>query len=782
MLRICTFGGCRIERDGVRLDELSGQRKGLGLLALLAVAGDRGLTRESVVAFIWPEIGDERARISLKQLIHSLRSQLRAPELLLPTAELRLNPEVITSDVGDFRAAVEKADHESAAALHASPFLDGFYLKGADEFERWAATERSSFALSAARAVEAMARQSAERGDTRAAVDWWRRLASADPLSARAATGLMLGLDAAGERAAALQHARVYEQLMRTELGASPDPTVLQVIERLRGSSAASPPEPTTSGVGTVRSASTSIDTTLASEPDAITAPRPDGVQSTRWPARMMVAALAAGVVALGLWMRSSRVTRPDSAAATVGASLAPSGAPSIAVLPFANTSGDPANEPFSDGLTDELIATLSAIDGLRVAGRTSSFALKGKRLGVRAVADTLGVATVLEGSVRREGQRLKVAAQLVNTVSGTVLWTQTYDRELVDVFAVQEDIARAIGGVLRVKLLRDGSERIRRPTEDAVAHDLYLRGRYLVNLRLTREGAARAEQYFKQAIARDSSYASAYAGLSDIHTRRAVFGFGRPQEEFASARAYALRALALDSSSAEAHTSLAHVLCMHDFDWKGSEREFRRAISLSRAYTFARVIFAVCLASEGRSEEGLAQLDTAREIDPLSPMVPNMRGRLLVSSGQPDLGIRSLNEALELNPQFDLAHQQLGHAYLQKRMYPEAIAELRRAALVSGARDSAELAYVYAVAGQRAEARRVIALLTRRPARYIPPYHLAMAYTGLGDFEEAFRLLERGYAERASFMGGVKTDRSFDPLRSDPRWTHLLARMGLAP
>jgi TolB-like protein/DNA-binding SARP family transcriptional activator len=785
MLRILTFGGCRIERDGVRLDELSGQRKGLGLLALLAACGERGFSRESLVGFLWPETDEERARISLKQLVHSLRVQLEAPELLLPSAELRLNPAIATSDVSELRAALAQGELASVAALYSGPFLDGFYLKGADEFERWVASERAALARDVARSLESLAERASAVGESREAVEWWRRLANAEPLSAHAATGLMLAFEAAGERAAALQHGRIYEQLVLTEVGAAPDASVHRVIARLRDAPVVDPP-PSAAASGAAAalpSMAPSGESAATFGVDDLAGVRTGPVRPVHSARRLIVAMLGVGVVAVALWTWSSRLPP----AATVAVSRITRGAsasgPSVAVLPFANTSGDPANEPFSDGLTDELIATLSGIDGLRVAGRTSSFALKGKRLDVHAVADALGVSSVLEGSVRREGRRLKVAAQLVNSSDGSVLWSQTYDRQLVDVFAVQEEIARAIGGVLRMKLVPDATRGgIRRPTEDAEAHELYLRGRYLVNLRPSREGARRAEQYFQQAIARDSSYSSAYAGLSDIHTRLAVFGYGRPHEEFASARAYALRALALDSSSAEAYTSLAHVLCVHDYDWAGSEREFKRAIVLGRAYTFARVLFAVCLGSQGRFAEGMAQLDTARSLDPLSPMVPNMRGRLLVGTRQPDLAILSLNEALELNPQLDLAHQQLGRAYLQKRMYPEAIAALRRAAAVSGIRDSAELAYAYAVAGQRAEAQRIVAQLTRSRARYVPPYHVALAYTGLGDYDEAFRWLERGYDERASFMNGIKVETAFEPLHADPRWGSLLERMRLTP
>lgn len=234
----------------------------------------------------------------------------------------------------------------------------------------------------------------------------------------------------------------------------------------------------------------------------------------------------------------------------------------SVAVLPFANTSGNPADEPFSDGLTDELISTLSKVAGLRVAARTSAFAIKGKGLDLRAIADTLHAATVLEGSVRRAGTRLKITAQLVNADDNTVLGADAYDCELRDVFAIQEDIAQAIASALRVKL---GTSAVRgrlveRPTMDLEAYELFLKGRYHWNLR-NRESLRLAKQYFEQAIARDPGYANAYAGLADVHTVLAALGYAQPREEIRTARAAVLRALQLDSTLADAHASLPHGL-----------------------------------------------------------------------------------------------------------------------------------------------------------------------------------------------------------------------------
>ncbi|MDQ3697946.1 MAG: tetratricopeptide repeat protein [Gemmatimonadota bacterium] len=774
MLRLHTFGGCHLARDGVRLEALSGQRKGLALLALLAAAGDRGVSRDALAAYLWPESDEERARTSLRQLIHALRAQLAAPELLLASAEVRLNPDSATSDVAEFDGALRGGNEEAAVALYSGPFLEGFYLRGADDFERWTATERASLSHRFARALETLAEQASANGEARAAAEWWRRLAHAEPLSARAATGLMRALEAAGERAAALQHAQAHQLLVREEVGGAPDPSVTELAAHLRRAAAARVDVPradahAATGV-TSPEAPAAVPASLPASPHAA-APAEAAPPARRPRARRVLLLLAAAGLLLALFGSYVLWRRP---AAT----------PSVAVLPFANTGGNLADEPLSDGLTDELIGALARVDGLRVAGRTSAFALKGHALGVRTVADTLGVAAVVDGSVRRVGRRLKVTAQLVRASDNAVLWADTYDRELTDVLDVQEEIARAIAGALRVTLVGAGDAALaRRPTADPAAYELYLRGRHIFTTRTDRDAVLQAARYFEQAVARDSAYARAYAGLSDVHTRLAVFGFRRPREEYARAKAAARQALALDSTLAEAYASLAHVLCVSDFDWRGAERAFRRATELDPGYTFARVPFAICLLSEGRFADAIAQLDTARAADPLAPAVSNVLGRVYVSARQPDRAIRHLREALELSPQMDLAYQQLGHAYLQKGMHAEAIAALRQAAALSGIRDSAHLAYAYAITGQRDEARRVVrALLEQSQSRYVPPVHVAMAYAGLGDADTAFQWLERGYAEHASFMNGVNVTPAFDALRSDRRWLPLLRRMSLAP
>ncbi len=517
----------------------------------------------------------------------------------------------------------------------------------------------------------------------------------------------------------------------------------------------------------------------------------PSGTRTPAWRGRRGVA-LASGaalvVIASAGAFWASRAHAPRDGLPTQARSAADTSAaarPSVAVLPFVNTSGDPADEHFSDGLTDELIGALGKVAGLKVAGRTSTFALKGKALDIRGAARTLGVAAVLEGSVRRARGRLKVGAQLVSAADGTVLWTETYDRGIADVFAVQEEIARAIVGALRVRLGANGDRAhlVERPTADLEAYELYLKGRYIFMTQTRREGNLQAADYFKRAIARDTGYARAYAGLSDAYTRLALFGYALPRETFAKGKVAAERALALDSTLAEAHVALGHVLCVSEYAWSAGVRELRRAIALDPSYTFARGPLAICLTAQGQLAEAVAVLDTARAADPLAAGVINLLGRVYVIAGRPDDAIRVLKQVLELNPQLDLAYQQLGHAYLQKGMNAEAIAALRQAASLSGPRDSAQLAYAYAVTGQRAEAEGILRTLlapARRGAGAVP-YYVAMAYAGLGDTDEAFQWLNRSYDDGTS-LALVRVDPGFVRLRADVRWRELLHRAGLSP
>jgi serine/threonine-protein kinase len=317
------------------------------------------------------------------------------------------------------------------------------------------------------------------------------------------------------------------------------------------------------------------------------------------------------------------------------------------------------------------------------------------------------------------------------------------------------------------------------RSTEDRKAYELYLKGRYLANTR-QREGLVRAVSYFEEAVTRDSAYALAYSGMADAWAFLGIFGHVPPRDAFPKARAAAERAIALDSRLVEGHATLAHLLFAYEWNWQAAESAFERAIALDPRYPTLRMYYASFLHSVGRPEEALAQLAVASEIDPLTP-TGVLSGRIYVDTRRPDAAIRVLQEAIELDPRHDLAHQLLAHAYLQKGRPDEAIASMRRAATLSGARDLAQLAYVYARTGDTAEARRVLAgLLEGGEPLDLLGFHLAMAYAALGDSDRAFRWLEAAYAQHASFMNLLAVSTGFESLHSDPRFDHMLRRMGL--
>ena len=454
-------------------------------------------------------------------------------------------------------------------------------------------------------------------------------------------------------------------------------------------------------------------------------------------------------------------------------------GRPSVAVLPMVNTTGDPENEHFSDGLTDELIGVFSKVDGITVTGRTSTFALKGKGLSVRAITELLHVQHVLEGSVRRAGDRLKVRVQLVNA-DGSVIWSESYDRRLEDVFAVQEEIAQAVVRSLEVKLVATRGPLVRPATKDLMAYDLFLKGRY-VRRGMAPDQMRLAIQYFEQAVARDPSYARAYAWLSDTHWLQIVLASRPTSEQVPLAREYAAAALALDSSLAEGYWAMAQLLFGFDWDGGAAERAFKRAILLDPGFEEARHLYAIFLIHWNRMEEAEAELTRTLEIDPLLAAAHHTFGRLHLSMRRPDQAITHLREALTLEPMFSLAHSQIGHAYLQKGMPAEAITEFEAGARIGSPSDKAHLAYGYAMAGRREDAMAILVNLVS-PGHHPPAFQLALAYVGLGDHDEAFRWLEQAREEHDPWLTTVNIDRAFDPLRADLRFGDIVRSMGLTP
>ena len=465
------------------------------------------------------------------------------------------------------------------------------------------------------------------------------------------------------------------------------------------------------------------------------------------------------------------------------GTVRAPAASRSIAVLPFVNASPDPENEYLSDGITDELIDALAKIGGLRVSSRTSVFALKGKPLDVRAVGALLGVSVVLEGTVRKSGDKLRITAQLTSTDDGRLLWSQRYDRKLADVFTIQDEIAGTIVSTLRATMFADLSEHIpKRYTQNIQAYGLYLKGRYAWNKR-TREGVAEAIEFFEQAIAEDPNYAPAYAGLADSYALDVDYRSVPVAEPFERAKEYARKALAIDEAVPSAHASLAWSLFIYDWDWAAAEREFRRAIELDPRYASAHQWYAFLLVSRAEIDEALVESHTALELDPASVSIRRGMGWVYYYAGRYDQALEHLARAIEMNPMAVESHRILAATLARQGRLAEAERVLREALTLpgAGAFTKAELAWVLARAGRRAEAESLLGEIHEMArAQYVAPVPFAIVHLGLGNVQEALDWTERAYEERRGWLAYLKVNPIFEPLQGDPRFEALLRRMKL--
>jgi serine/threonine-protein kinase len=454
-----------------------------------------------------------------------------------------------------------------------------------------------------------------------------------------------------------------------------------------------------------------------------------------------------------------------------------------IAVLPFVNASPDPDNEYLSDGITDELIAALARVEGLRVSSRTSVFALKGKPQDVRAIGVLLGATVVLEGTLRRVGDQLRITAQLTSTDDGRLMWSERYDRRLDDVFALQDEIASTIVSALRTTTFADLSAPRRRPsTPNMRAYSLYLRGRFEWNKR-TQEGVQEGIRYFEQAIAEDPKYAAAYTGLADSYALQVDYRSVPVADGFARAKAYARQAIALQDTLAEAHASLAWSLFIHDWNWAESEREFRRAIELDPQYATGHQWFAFQLASQGKFDEALVEAHTAHELDPSSISVRRSLAWVYFYSRRFDQAVYHLERAVALNPTAEETYRVLGMSLAYQGATEEAERVLREGLELPGAGtySAATLGYVLARSGKRDEASQILAGLdaTRR-LHYVSPTALAHIHLGLGNWQTAVDWAERAVAERRGWPVYFKVNPVVEPIREDPRFIGLMRRMGL--
>jgi TolB-like protein/DNA-binding winged helix-turn-helix (wHTH) protein/Tfp pilus assembly protein PilF len=461
----------------------------------------------------------------------------------------------------------------------------------------------------------------------------------------------------------------------------------------------------------------------------------------------------------------------------------APTGIRSLAVLPLENLSGDASQNYFADGMTDELITDLAQISALRVISRTSVMAYKGARKPLPQIARELNVDAVIEGSVLRSGDRVRITAQLIEASADRHLWSQSYEGELRDTLALQSRVASAIADQIRINLTPQEQAALKNVrVVNPEAYESYLKGRYFWNKR-TADGLKAALAYFQQAIEEDPKYAQAYSGLADTYALLGDWQYAvmTPEQAFPKAKAAAIKALELDSTLGEAHNSLAFVLDAFDWDLDAAGKEFRRAIELDPGYANAHHWYAWHLSLLGRFDEAIAEMRKAENLDPLSLIINADVAELLVIAHRYDESIAQSRKTIEMDPNFALAHNQLAQAYLQKHMYGEAVAELRRAVQLSGGSPTiiANLARACVASGQRSEAIKLLNDLKNRSSHgYSNGSEIATIYASLGDTDQAMNWLEKSYEER--FNPGVLLRPGFDPLRSDPRFQDLVHRVGL--
>ncbi|HET6795661.1 MAG TPA: protein kinase [Gemmatimonadales bacterium] len=456
---------------------------------------------------------------------------------------------------------------------------------------------------------------------------------------------------------------------------------------------------------------------------------------------------------------------------------------PSVAVLPFANFSADPENEFFADGITEDVIAHLSKIRSLKVISRTSVMPFKKREQSLKEIGAKLDASTLLEGSVRRAGSRVRIVAQLIDAESDRHLWAETYDRELTDIFAIQTDVALQIADALQAKLSPEEKRRIKKqPTDDVQAYQLYLMGRHCM-VRWTQEGLDQALDYFDQAVKRDPEYALAYATMAYAYADMAtgVAGSLPPAEAYKKAKAAVARALELDPGLAEAHAVSGYLKYISDYDWVAAEQQLKTSIELNPNSGEAYDFYGLLLAALERYEEAVAMQRRAYEVDPLAHRMDI--ATTFIRAGRYDEAEAACKRVLAVDPHFALAHVTLGWAYLLKGMDDQGIGELERAVSLSPESTIylGQLGQAYARVGRTDDARKVLGRLEEMSTRrYVSPYHFAYIYEGLGEQDTAMDFLERAFEERAGGIFGIKGSFLFRSLRGHPRFQAMLRKMNL--
>ena len=760
MIELRTFGALDLRGShGRELRTVIAQPKRLALLVYLAAATPGPFhRRDTLLGLFWPDVDAGRGRASLSRAVHYLRGALGDGVLLSRgDEELGLSSESFSVDAAQFRDLITRGRPADALELYRGDFMAGFFLSDAPLLERWIETERQGFRERAASAARSLSMAAEASGDIPLALHWAKQGGTLAPYDENELRRVLRLFERTGERASAAEFFQRFAQRLHDDLGIEPSPETVGLARAIAATPNESPTPPTPA----------------ASSPAVERPPIKSAPPTRRRWGRPRLSALAAlSFVVLGaslIWRGEFRRRSPTDLA------------PFIVVLPLANESADTNNRYFSDGMTDELIAALSQVKGLRVASRTSAFMYRNRNVGVADIARALHVNAVLEGSAREQGDRVRIMLQLVRAPEGYGIWSKTYDRERRDAFALQREISRDVADALALRLA-PASAAARHRSTDPETYDLYLWGRFYWTTR-TQQSLLKSVAFFRRAIARDSNYAPAYSGLAEAYGLLGLYGLPR-EEIMAEAKANALHALALDESESEAHAALGYIATTYDWDWDSAERHLRRALELSPSNAAAHHWYSLYLTATGHLSEAIAQIDTACELDPTALLLRGAAGNRYFYARDFAGAIQRYEPVVKVTGDSLPAYLWLGLAYLRVGRVADALTLLEPNASESHARPErlAVLSIAYATAGRRRDGLALLRGLEERADRegIVGPSWVARAYAAFGENGRALTWLERAADVRDDALVAANVDPSLDALRNEPRFRVILRRMKL--
>ena len=787
MLFLRLLGAPSLCGNGRTLTGPATQRHRLALLALLASSRSRPQSRDKLVAWLWPERDVEHARNLLNQGVHALRRAIGEAGIISVQDELQLEPAGLACDVVAFEDAIAAGELERAIGLYTGPFLDGFHLPGASEFEHWADGERDRLRRSYTRILESLAEAAEERREWGSAAERWRALVSEERYNARVTLRLMRALEAAGDRAGALQQARLHTLLLQQEFESGPDPDVVALADRLRTKPANGDEAQAHTGAWaagrvtpTLIASSADLIPPLDDQPSAAPSAGPQQLKGLR-----RVGSVRRGIPLLGLGVLIGLGALIAWTRARSGDTAGEAGLRRVAVLPFENL-GDPDQAYFADGITDEIRSKLATISGLQVTARTSSTHYAQGTKPAREIGRELGVDYLLTGTVRwnPEGRRsrVRVSPELVQATSGASRWQQSFDAPIAEIFHVQANIAERVARELGVALAgRQQRHMEERATSDLGAYDLYLRGRHAWHQRPS-TSLDQARQLLERALALDPEFALAYAALADVYTVLPLWSDIPPDQAYPRAKAAALAALKLDSTLAAPYAVLGDISAMYEWDWVEADRNFRRSLALdpnqANTHNWYNTDY---LTPVGRLTEAVAEARRARELDPLSVLINGVYGHTLYRAGRLKEAEAHARGVMALDSSFISA---LGSIYLIQGRAAEAVPLLERGRDQTARRsfDLALLGYGYAKAGRRKEAEALLReLLERRSKGYVSSATIALLTAGLGDTTETFAWLRRAVEiHDPKLIYEFVNEPKLEPFRRDPRGMAILRAMRL--